>query len=166
MDPLLLLLLLGRVSSVFSYRRVSKFLVRFPCRTDDDENDDLESCRVSHKKLSSRKLPSFPERKNTATTKTTITTTTRYYYSIPAHNIYPIHRNDRRHELPYYCLDPEETHTPNKQTNNRTNVLQTCEKTNPAVSQKPPERNPKSLNDTGEKKIIIIAVVVVAVMVM
>jgi hypothetical protein len=55
----------------------------------------------------------------------------------------------------------------NKQTNNQTNVLQTLEKTNPAVSQKPPERNPKSPDDTGEKKIIIIAVVVVvAVMVM
>jgi hypothetical protein len=55
----------------------------------------------------------------------------------------------------------------NKQTYNQTNVVQTLEKTNPAVSQKPPERNPKSPDDTGEKKIIIIAVVVVvAVMVM
>jgi hypothetical protein len=45
-------------------------------------------------------------------------------------------------------------------------VLQTWEKTNPAVSQKPPERNPKSPDDTGEKKIIIIAVVVVVVAVM
>jgi hypothetical protein len=63
-------------------------------------------------------------------------------------------------------LDPEETHTTNKQTNKQM-VLQTWEKTNPAVSQKPPERNPKSPDDTGEKKIIIIAgVIVVAVMVM
>jgi len=53
----------------------------------------------------------------------------------------------------------------NKQTNKQT-VLRTWEKTNPAVSQKPPERNPKSPDDTGEKKIIIIAVVVVVVAVM
>jgi hypothetical protein len=51
---------------------------------------------------------------------------------------------------------------PTQQTNKQT-VLRTCEKTNPAVSQKPPERNPKSPDDTGEKKIIIIAVVVVVV---
>jgi hypothetical protein len=60
-------------------------------------------------------------------------------------------------------LDPEETHTTNKQTNKQM-VLQTWEKTNPAVSQKPPERNPKFPDDTGEKKIIIIAVVAVIVM--
>ncbi len=80
------------------------------------------SCRVSHKKLSSRKFPSFPERKNKATTKPTITitTTTRYSHSIPAHNIDPIHRHDRPNELSYYCLDPEETHTTNKQTNRQT----------------------------------------------
>jgi hypothetical protein len=59
----------------------------------------------------------------------------------------------------------QQTKQTNKQTNNQTNVLQTWEKTNPAVSQKPPERNPKFPDDTGEKKIISIAVVV-AVMVM
>jgi hypothetical protein len=128
------------------------------------------SCRISHKKLSSRKFPSFPERKNKATTKTTITitTTTRYYHSIPAHNIDPIHRHDRPNELlTIVWIQKKPTQQTNKQTNNQTNVLQTLEKTNPAVSQKPPERNPKSPDDTGEKKIIIIAVVVVvAVMVM
>lgn len=80
----------------------------------------------------------------------------------------PIHRHDRPNELlTIVWIQKKPTQQTNKQTNNQTNVLQTLEKTNPAVSQKPPERNPKSPDDTGEKKIIIIAVVVVvAVMVM
>jgi hypothetical protein len=82
------------------------------------------SCRVSHKKLSSRKFPSFPERKNKATTKTTITitTTTRYYHSIPAHNIDPIHRHNRPNELlTIVWIQKKPTQQTNKQTNNQSN---------------------------------------------
>ncbi len=118
---------------------------------------------LSHKKLRTRKFPSFPERKNTATTKTTITitTTTRFYYSIPAHKI---HRHDPSPRASLLLFGSRRN--PHKKQTNKQTVLQTWEKTNPAVSQKPPERNPKSPDDTGEKKIIIIAVVVVVVAVM